>query len=256
MAESIMKLRRAKGYFTSREFAEALGVSASSVSRYEAQPETMPLKMAWAMADLLGCPIDEIVGREFERKSEGRQEEFYRGLSGEGRRLFNDFKRYLTMREEEAKANSEEAAKRKYARMAKSFERMYEERAFEADDPNALIEVDEPWSRYDRLRDFVYESLAEAREAQAQKAAKEVIEDLRFQGLYETFFDGEDERPDEESFDRAVEVRVLTMAYRHMDEAEGSLEEVTNRVMDAYEDLHPEMESLSLSQRIMYELGQ
>ena len=63
MAKSIKDLREEKGYRSAREFAEALGIAASSMSRYDRDPETIPMKHAIAMADLLECSVDEIVGR-------------------------------------------------------------------------------------------------------------------------------------------------------------------------------------------------
>lgn len=65
---TLQRLRRAAGYRSARDFAEVLGIPASTYSRYERQPETsdtaIPISSAWAIADALGCSIDLVVGRE------------------------------------------------------------------------------------------------------------------------------------------------------------------------------------------------
>ena len=53
MAKSIKDLRQEKGFRSAREFADALGIATSSMSRYDKDPETIPMKHAWAMADAL-----------------------------------------------------------------------------------------------------------------------------------------------------------------------------------------------------------
>lgn len=61
-------LRRKAGHRSAREFAEELGIPASTYSRYEKGPAGpgcgIPLPNAWAIADALGCSIDAVVGRE------------------------------------------------------------------------------------------------------------------------------------------------------------------------------------------------
>ena len=64
---ALQRLRREAGYRTAKEFAAEMGIPATTYSRYEracAGPGCgIPLPSAWAMADALGCSIDELVGR-------------------------------------------------------------------------------------------------------------------------------------------------------------------------------------------------
>ena len=91
MAKSIKDLREEKGYRSAREFAEALGIAASSMSRYDRDPETIPMKHAIAMADLLECSVDEIVGRTPVTSGRNELQEFYDGLLPETRALMDEF---------------------------------------------------------------------------------------------------------------------------------------------------------------------
>ena len=77
MTRSIQDLRRERGYRNAREFADALGISASSMSRYEKQPSSIPMHSAWVMADALGCSIDEVVGHESAASAAGGLQGFY-----------------------------------------------------------------------------------------------------------------------------------------------------------------------------------
>ena len=257
MAKSIMELRRAKGYFSAREFAEALGVSPSSMSRYEAQPDSMPIKMAWTMADLLDCSIDEIVGRDYRRPvTKNALDEFYKGLSVESRRMFDEYKEFLAHRDENVKRDIEASEKRKYERLASAFERMYQESAYAQDDVFAILEANQSWTIFDGLRAFVYEKLDALRDENAKRSVKEVIGNLKAMGTYDSFFDEVGEYPNTDGYDKAVELHLLAMAHRHMDETEGTVEEVTNAIMDAYDDMHPEMDILDLTDSLLCELDQ
>ena len=102
MAKSIKDLRQEKGYRSAREFADALGIATSSMSRYDRDPETIPLKHAWAMADLLGCSIDEVVGREHVTAGASELQELYDGLHRWNRELFDEFREFIEAREQRA----------------------------------------------------------------------------------------------------------------------------------------------------------
>lgn len=64
MGKSIQELRKDAGFRSAREFAEECGFSPSSLARYEKEPTAIPVKSAWVMADVLGCSIDDVVGRD------------------------------------------------------------------------------------------------------------------------------------------------------------------------------------------------
>ena len=72
MAKGLQKLRREAGYASANEFAEEMGISYPTYSRYEANPEKIPLKAAWQLADRFHASIDYIVGRVEEDPSDTR----------------------------------------------------------------------------------------------------------------------------------------------------------------------------------------
>lgn len=59
----LARIRREAGYPSARALAAELGISESTYSRYESAPGRMPLPAALRIADALGCPLDDIVGR-------------------------------------------------------------------------------------------------------------------------------------------------------------------------------------------------
>ena len=64
MAEGLKGIRQQAGYKTAKDLADEMGVAGSTVTRYEKEPESIPMKAAIRMADMLGCSLDDIVGRD------------------------------------------------------------------------------------------------------------------------------------------------------------------------------------------------
>ena len=64
MAEGLKEIRQQAGYKTAKDLADEMGVAGSTVTRYEKEPESIPMKAAIRMADMLGCSLDDIVGRD------------------------------------------------------------------------------------------------------------------------------------------------------------------------------------------------
>lgn len=101
---TLRALRRAAGYRTGKELAEALGVPKTSYSRWERSPQgpdsRIPMRQAWAMADLLGCTIDDVVGREADGDGEGRRLlAAYRALSEGSRARLDEYLQFLSFRD-------------------------------------------------------------------------------------------------------------------------------------------------------------
>lgn len=97
---TLVDLRRAAGYRSSKEFAAALGIPATTYSRYErtlADPDSgVPLRAAWAIADKLNCTIDAVVGRDEADDANGRDlNALYRSLSDEGKKRLDDYLLFL-----------------------------------------------------------------------------------------------------------------------------------------------------------------
>jgi len=61
---NLQTMRRRAGYRSAREFAEHMGLSVATYTKYEQGISAMTLLQAWRFADELGCTIDEIAGRK------------------------------------------------------------------------------------------------------------------------------------------------------------------------------------------------
>lgn len=72
MQGRLTELRKAAGYKSAKDFAVALGMPATTYSRYEACPEKIPLRVAWLLADRFGVTIDQVVGRDKEAHGDPR----------------------------------------------------------------------------------------------------------------------------------------------------------------------------------------
>lgn len=102
----LAELRRKAGYRSSKDFAAALGIPATTYSRYEytlADPGScVPIRAAWAIADKLGCSIDAVVGRGTSSDDEEGSRDLnaaYRALSEGGRARFDEYLQFLDFRD-------------------------------------------------------------------------------------------------------------------------------------------------------------
>lgn len=59
----LQALREAAGYRSGRRLAAELGVAPATYTRWERDPDQMPLHAAWDLADFFGVSIDAVVGR-------------------------------------------------------------------------------------------------------------------------------------------------------------------------------------------------
>ena len=59
----VRKLREGRGW-TQRDLAAQLNVSPATVALWETGVNSLSLRNAFALADLLGCSLDAIFGRE------------------------------------------------------------------------------------------------------------------------------------------------------------------------------------------------
>ena len=130
---ALPELRKGAGYRTAREFADAIGVPATTYSRYEANPEKIPLAAAWSIADFLGCAIDEVVGHEAAGIAGGEWQVFYDGLSPEGRELMDDLRQLVAMREGRTARRAEVSREARFNVMLRHYERIFYAQSDESD---------------------------------------------------------------------------------------------------------------------------
>ena len=163
MAKSIQDLRREKGFRSSREFADALGVSPSSMSRYDKDATLIPVKVAWAMADLLGCSIDEILGRE--RVTAGRSElqQDYDALSPEGQALVREFVEFAKARDKRARDRERAQRDYRFDRLGQFYERLFYQSVFEEAESCDSVAFMSAAHERKAFKEFVFQKVAEKR---------------------------------------------------------------------------------------------
>ena len=64
MVKTLQELRKEAGYKSAKDFAEAIGMSESTYSRYESNPDNINMKAAIKLANFLHCSLDMVMGRE------------------------------------------------------------------------------------------------------------------------------------------------------------------------------------------------
>lgn len=63
MRTRLQEMRKRAGFSSAKAFAEHIGMSVSTYTKYEQGVSEMTLERAWQFADALGCTLDEIAGR-------------------------------------------------------------------------------------------------------------------------------------------------------------------------------------------------
>lgn len=136
MASGLLLIRRNAGFRSARDFAEHINMPLSTYSKYEANPDKIPLKAAWQIADKLNCSIDLVVGRREVDDVEAYKGEIqreYEALSPEGRELMDELRGYVQYRERMAQDRRAADDRRRYDQLFRQYERlMFQEREGEA----------------------------------------------------------------------------------------------------------------------------
>jgi transcriptional regulator with XRE-family HTH domain len=176
MAKSIRDLRRENGFRNSREFADALGVSPSSMSRYDKDPMLIPVKVAWEMADLLGCSIDEVLGRKCVTSGKSQLQEDYDALSPETQALVCEFMEFVKAKDKKARNRTQARQALKFDRLCQFYEQMFYQSLYENgefDDPVAFAS-----SAHEReaFKAFVWQKAAEKRGGRIDKEDEGVVD--------------------------------------------------------------------------------
>lgn len=231
MAKTIKDLREEKGYRSAREFADAVGIATSSMSRYDRDPETIPMKHAIAMANLLGCSIDEIVGRTPVTSGRNELQEFYDGLLPETRALMDEFIEFARMRDEGTRRKRKAEEDGKYERLCQYHERMFHQALYDSAAFGDLVEFDTPADERAAFLLFLRDKAAEKRKPGI---------DLHCEGLEEEMRGGYLDADGTEKHWTEDELQSMLADERaQMDEEYGKKdEEVIAKVMQAYDRLH------------------
>lgn len=94
MKTNLQAMRKKAGYRSARAFAEHIGMNVATYTDYEQGRHSFTLEKAWEFADLLGCSLDELAGRQWPPEGASAPEpgeaslvSAYRDLSEEGREV-------------------------------------------------------------------------------------------------------------------------------------------------------------------------
>lgn len=125
MASNLLELRKAAGYRSASDFAEAHGIPASTYARYESNPGKIPLERAWELADALGTTIDAVVGRTVPDPSSARGEVQleYDALCPEARALADELREFVRTKDERIRAAGRRGEERRYEALCYQYER-------------------------------------------------------------------------------------------------------------------------------------
>ena len=127
MASNLQELRKSAGYKTAPEFARAMDIPESTYARYESSPDKIPLDKAWRLANVFGCSIDAIVGRENIEVGDARGEvqRTYDALSPDSKVALDKYLAFLVQSDADERARAEEAERRRFEALAVSYETLY-----------------------------------------------------------------------------------------------------------------------------------
>ena len=231
MAKTIKDLRQEKGYRSAREFADALGIATSSMSRYDKDPETIPVKVAWAMADALDCSIDEIVGRDHVTAGVSELQDFYDALLPEIRALVDEFIEFAGVKDKAARRQAKAEEDSKNDRLCQYYERVFYNSLYEGSDFGDLVAFGSPMEERAAFEKFLRDQAAAKRKPGIDDHCAGLEEELR--GGYGDSEGNVHYWTEEEIQNWLDEERA------QMDEEFGKKdEEVIRKVMEAYDRLH------------------
>lgn len=138
MAKGLQELRKEAGYSSARSFAEAIGVPATTYIRYENNPDRIPMKVAWQLADRLGASIDQVVGREPAAELTGQVQRAYDELLPRSQAEMRDLLEFFTQRDEREREDMALRARQRWDAIASRIDRAFLARLAEGG-PDELI---------------------------------------------------------------------------------------------------------------------
>lgn len=157
MASTLQELRKQAGYRTAPEFARAMEIPESTYARYESSPDKIPLDKAWRLADVFGCSIDALVGREHIEVGDARGEvqRAYDALSPDSRGALDKYLAFLVQSDADERTRAEEVERRRFESLAASYETLYINSLNASAPFGELADEGDPEKRRDGFRAFI-----------------------------------------------------------------------------------------------------
>lgn len=245
MAKTLQELRKEAGYKSAKDFAEAIGMSESTYSRYESNPNNINMKAAIKLADFLHCSLDMVMGREPVKVEDmrGEVQKFYESLSNENKKLFDEFSAFILTREKQAEEDRRNQRLIENINHFKYYQRKYESMLAEDEKKWKTVFYMPPKKKRDNFEKFLRAQIEEEM-AERLKGLEEAIvgeeimsrEELRQEYLHTHHTDVSTE---EEPMDEWVETRLREWIdhYRksEIEVMEEGNKELIQGVMDAYD---------------------
>lgn len=243
MASALQLLRKHAGYKNADEFAKVVDIVPSTYKRYEQLPEKIPTTVAWKIADELGVSIDVIVGRKT-MGDENSLDAVFSLLTKADKKLLLTFIDFLVAKEEKEADIKEEKRNRQYEEFARYYERMFMDSSF-GGDLEADIAFATPSQYREMLEDFIRAKAKTKRESEAAEYEEnEISSMLTSEPLYENdetgmeVFVGYNE-PQE--VNQVIHEAALNKT-KYLERKEEEDERTIQRIMEAYDRIHPELE--------------
>ena len=205
MPSNLLQLRRRAGFPTAREYCEHSGIPVPTYTRYESNPEKIPVASAWAIADDLGCTIDAVVGRtdlDEDGGVRGPVQAAYDAMTPKGKDSVDRFIRFIQAEEAAEADRRRSMQERLYEQLATQYElAMAHDRTQDTGFGQLSAYLSHPARRADferYIRDLAAEKRAWAEEGgdeQAEERDENTVEQLMaaYDRLHGTAADGEDE---------------------------------------------------------------
>ena len=76
----LQEMRKRAGFKSAKAFADHIGMKKDTYTNYEQERRPITLELAWEFADVLGCTLDELAGREFHPPGEVISDPYEREL--------------------------------------------------------------------------------------------------------------------------------------------------------------------------------
>lgn len=243
MASTLQELRKASGYKSARDFAEAADIPANTYARYESRPETIPYERASQIADLLRCTLDEVYGREAPDTSDKRGDfqKLYDDLSDDGKTLLDQFAAIIRARDNMARRRRRSEEDRKFEDYARYYEKLLTQKAQDDPDLADVVIFGSDYQKYYALWNLINDRAIENRKKKLELARSGWDIDLSikygFLGYDENGHLGGTGKVDPEAKDKLCqemdEIEKKTLdAWRREDA------DTREAIMDAYDRLH------------------
>ena len=119
-----------------------------------------------------------------------------------------------------------------------AYERMYTQAVLNRMDADDLVVFEQPWMMRDGVAALVEEKVEESRSKSARKFAERRIAEMKETGEYNKPIEDVDAEIGDSDYDSALEYYLYHIALDRDEAYNGSVTEVTERVMEAYDRLH------------------